>query len=83
MSRHSIVLGDKRVGNSLQGETKLWTQLCEQAANEQNPKRLIEMIKEINEFFEEKGRRGGWNHCGKNPRTNLLPLRIAFGPERR
>ena len=91
MSRHSIVLGPtKGLVMACQSETKLWMRLFEQAANEQNPKRLIELVKEINELSEERGRRGGWNHgglqparvCGKNPRTDLLPLRIAFSPER-
>ena len=42
-------------GPQLQGEGKeYWMHLCEQAANEQNPDRLIELVKEINRLLEEK-----------------------------
>jgi hypothetical protein len=36
-----------------------WTQLCEQAANEQDPEKLIALVKEINDLLEEKERRLG------------------------
>ena len=31
-----------------------WKNLCEQAASEQDPKKFIELIKEINNLLEEK-----------------------------
>lgn len=34
-----------------------WQQLCEQAANEQDPKRLMELVKEINRLLLDKQQR--------------------------
>jgi len=31
-----------------------WTQLCEQAAVEKNPERLMELVQEINRLLQEK-----------------------------
>jgi hypothetical protein len=33
---------------------ELWWKLCEQAANEQDPEKLLELAKEINRLLEEK-----------------------------
>jgi len=39
----------------MQGETKeRWRKLCEQAANEQDHERLMQLIQEINQLLEEK-----------------------------
>jgi hypothetical protein len=39
----------------MQGENKeRWKVLCEQAAGEQDPKKLHELIREINELLEAK-----------------------------
>jgi hypothetical protein len=44
----------------MQGEKKeLWMQLAEQAANEQDPNKLVELVKQINDLLEEKERRLG------------------------
>ena len=44
----------------MQGDTKeLWRLLCELAANEQDPKRLLEIVQEINSILEAKERRLG------------------------
>ena len=34
-----------------------WQELCEQAAVEQNPEKLLELTKEINRLLEEKEKR--------------------------
>jgi len=34
-----------------------WVQLCEQAANEQDPEKLMELVAEINRLLEAKERR--------------------------
>jgi hypothetical protein len=34
-----------------------WMRLCEQAANEQDPQKLIELVREINRLLEEKEQR--------------------------
>jgi len=34
--------------------SELWMTLCEEAANEQDPQRLLELVKEINDLLEEK-----------------------------
>ena len=39
----------------MQGQTKeLWVSLCEQAATEQNPERLIQLIAEIDRLLRKK-----------------------------
>jgi hypothetical protein len=39
----------------MQGKTnELWVQLCERASIEQNPDKLLELIREINRLLEEK-----------------------------
>jgi hypothetical protein len=39
----------------MKGEAKRhWTELCELAANEQDPKKLLELVAEINRLLEEK-----------------------------
>jgi hypothetical protein len=39
----------------MQGSTKeRWWILCEQAANERDPKRLMELVKEINDLLGKK-----------------------------
>jgi hypothetical protein len=44
----------------MQGETKeRWMELAAQAASEQDPQRLIELVREINELLEAKERRLG------------------------
>jgi hypothetical protein len=43
---------------SMKGETgEHWRKLCEQAAEEQDPKRLMELIREINQLLESKEER--------------------------
>jgi hypothetical protein len=34
-----------------------WMKLCEQAANEQDPEKLMELVTEINRLLEEKEQR--------------------------
>jgi hypothetical protein len=42
----------------MQGERKeRWRELCEQAAVEQDPTRLLELTREINRLLEEKEQR--------------------------
>ena len=42
----------------MKGQKKeYWMQLCEQAANELDPNRLMELVREINRLLEEKERR--------------------------
>jgi hypothetical protein len=42
----------------MKGEThELWVQLCEQAAVEQDPKRLLELVTQINDLLDQKERR--------------------------
>jgi hypothetical protein len=44
----------------VKGETKeRWMLLCEQAANEQDPQKLIELVREINDLLEAKEKRLG------------------------
>jgi len=44
----------------MKGEKKeRWMELCEQAANEQDASRLLEIVKQINDLLEEKERRLG------------------------
>lgn len=41
----------------MQGNKERWQELCEQAQNEQDPDKLIELAKEINRLLEAKGNR--------------------------
>jgi hypothetical protein len=42
----------------MQGETgERWRKLCEQAAIEQDPERLMLLIREINQLLEDKDKR--------------------------
>lgn len=42
----------------MQGKTKdVWMQYCEQAAVEQDPEKLLELVKEINRMLEKKENR--------------------------
>ena len=44
----------------MQGEKKeRWLELCAQAAVEQDPKKMLELVAEINALLEEKERRLG------------------------
>jgi hypothetical protein len=39
----------------MKGETgELWRKLCEQAAVEQNPEKLLQLTREINRLLDEK-----------------------------
>jgi hypothetical protein len=37
-----------------EGKKERWWELCERAANEQDPERLVALAKEINQLLEEK-----------------------------
>ena len=42
----------------MQGEQReLWQELCAQAADEQDPEKLLDLVKEINRLLEEKEQR--------------------------
>jgi len=52
--------------NRVQGETRdRWLVLCEQAATEQDPHTLMELIREINCLLEEKEQRLREQRAGK------------------
>ena len=41
--------------SAMKGKTKeLWEQFCERAAVEQDPEKLVQLVKEINRMLEEK-----------------------------
>ncbi|MGH9545017.1 MAG: hypothetical protein ACRD23_07355 [Terriglobales bacterium] len=41
----------------MQDQRERWMQLCEQAASEQDPEKLMALIAEINQLLEAKQRR--------------------------
>jgi hypothetical protein len=44
----------------MQGEKReLWMELCSQAASEQDPVKLMELVKQINQLLEDKETRLG------------------------
>ncbi len=47
------------------GET--WMALCERAAVEQDPKRLLELVREINRLFDAREKRLAVNNDEKSP----------------
>ena len=43
------------IKDRMQGETRAeWLRLCEQAAVEQDPARMLELVKQINDLLSEK-----------------------------
>jgi hypothetical protein len=55
----------------LKGEKKeIWMHLCEQAAIEQDPDKLMDLIKQINQLLEEKENRLKGNLTGSNSNHN-------------
>jgi hypothetical protein len=46
-----------------------WRDLCSQAATEQDPDRLMELIREINELLEEKEQRLKRERAGEKGRA--------------
>lgn len=52
----------------MKGETKeRWMELCEQATVEQDPQKLLELARQINDLLEEKERRLGITPPECNP----------------
>ncbi len=43
----------------MQEKTERWMELCKQAAVEQDPQKLMALVKEINDLLEAKERRLG------------------------
>jgi hypothetical protein len=53
----------------MQGPVKeRWQVLCEQAANEQDPQKLMELVREINHLLDEKQKRLNSNRNGTTER---------------
>ena len=51
----------------MKGQKKeIWMQLCERAASEQDPDKLMELVREINRLLEEKERR--LKNTARNPK---------------
>jgi hypothetical protein len=58
----------------LKGEKKeIWMHLCEQAAIEQDPDKLMDLIKQINQLLEEKEHRLKGNLTGPDNNHNEGP----------
>ena len=52
----------------MKGETgERWRKLCEQAAEEQDPNRLMELVREINQLLESKEERLLQEHQDEQP----------------
>jgi hypothetical protein len=49
-----FIVSSQYRGDFVQGTTERWRQLCAQAANEKDPDRFLELIKEINDLLEAK-----------------------------
>ena len=59
-----------------------WKQLCELAAKEQNPKKLIELTREINELLSSKRKRLEQTEANRNNKLlqNSLYLKLPPSP---
>jgi hypothetical protein len=58
----------------LKGEKKeIWMHLCEEAAIEQDPDKLMGLIKQINQLLEEKENRLKGNSNDPNSNPNKRP----------
>lgn len=61
----------------MQGQQKeRWKELCELAAQEQNPERLMELVAEINRLLEQKEQRLGTQATGQLRVVIQLPNSI-------
>jgi len=59
----------------MQGANKeRWWMLCEQAANERDPERLLEIVKEINDLLDEKQDRLG--HAAPYDKSKDSPAKL-------
>jgi hypothetical protein len=59
----------------MQGATKeRWQILCEQAANEQDPKRLMALVEEINALLEKKQDR--LDHAAPSDKLKDSPAKL-------
>jgi hypothetical protein len=64
-------------GGFLRGEKKeIWMHLCEQAAVEQNPDKLMDLIKQINRLLEEKERRLKSNSNNSDDDSDKAPTEV-------
>jgi len=52
----------------MQEKTERWMELCKQAATEQDPQKLMALVKEINDLLEAKERRLGIIPPPKDPK---------------
>jgi hypothetical protein len=57
----------------MQEKKERWLELCAQAAIEQDPNKLMELVKEINELLEQKERRLGIVPPGSTPNPLKTP----------
>jgi hypothetical protein len=63
------------------GQTKeRWKELCEQAAVEQDPEKLLELVHEINEILLQKQRRltGAGTAGGPEKAISTLPKTLSY-----
>jgi len=61
-----------KVPTSMKGKTReRWVELCEQAATEQDPIRLMQLVQEINKLLIEKEERLDSMRAGKLTRTRI------------
>ncbi len=44
----------RKAGNFMREQTERWMKLCEQACTEQDPQKLLELVREINDLLEKK-----------------------------
>jgi hypothetical protein len=59
----------------MQGANKeRWLILCEQAANEQDPDRLMALVKEINDLLEKK--QGRLDHAAPSDKLKDSPAKL-------
>jgi hypothetical protein len=52
-----VVQASNEPDNRMKENKERWIELCEQAANEQDPAKMLELVKEINRLLEIKTRR--------------------------
>ena len=57
----------------MQEKKERWLELCAQAAIEQDPNKLMELVKEINDLLEQKERRLGIVPPGSTPNPPKTP----------
>ena len=55
----------------MQGQRELWMELCAQAAEEQDPQKLMQLVDQINQLLEQKEARLARSKSSEKPSSHF------------